>query len=100
MINETCATLWHNGTRYFLPHVSARISSSISKNGIKQKGFFDDSVCTLRVQSETELDISIGDFLRLGNHSGNADRNADFKVMKIYNNLRGVTPHYRLVCER
>lgn len=100
MLNETCVTLWHSGTRYFFPGVSARICSSIDKNGIKQKGFFDNSVCTLRIPSKAELEISIGDFVRLGKHSGNADRNADFKVMKIYNNLRGVAPHYRLVCER
>lgn len=100
MINETCATLWHNGTRCFFPRVSARICTSIDKNGIKQKGFFDDSSCTLRILTETELELSIGDLVRLGRHSGDADRNADFKVMKIYNNLRGATPHYRLVCER
>jgi len=100
MINETCATLWHSGTRYFFPRVTARVCSSVDKSGIKQKGFFDDSVCTLRIPSETELELSIGDFVRIGRHSGDADRNTDFKVMKIYNNLRGVTPHYKLVCEK
>lgn len=100
MITQTCATIWHDGTKSFFPAVSAKICSSIDKNGIKQNGFFDSSVCTLRIPSEKEIDISIGDFVRIGKHNGDADRAADFKVMKICNNLRGTTPHYKLVCER
>lgn len=100
MITRPCVTLWHNGTRCFFPVISVKMSSSIDKNGIKQKGFFDSSVCMLRIPAKSEVEISIGDFVRLGKHNGDADRASDFKVMKIYNNLRGTTPHYRLVCEK
>lgn len=100
MITETYATLWHNGTRYLSPVISVKIYSSIDKNGIKQKGFFDSSECTLRIPAKQNLEISIGDFVRLGKHTGEADRAADFKIMRIHNNLRGTTPHYKLVCEK
>ena len=100
MNTVNCVTLWHNGEISVLPLISVRVSSAIDKNGIKQRGFFAENICTLRIFAEKELDIAAGDYLRLGKHTGNADRNADFKVMKIYNNLRGTTPHYRLVCEK
>ena len=93
-------TLWHNGESCVLPLISARFRSAVNKNGIKQKGFFAENVCTLRIFSETGLEIAAGDYVRLGKHTGNADRSSDFKVMKIYDNLRGTTPHYKLVCEK
>lgn len=98
MLNKV--TVWHNGQRLCLPLISARTVISEDKNGIKQKGFFDSSKCTVRIPAKSEIGLSVGDFVRLGEHTGDADRVADFKVMKIYNNLRGITPHYKLVCER
>ena len=65
---------------------------------MKQRGFFDSSSVVLRVPPIAE--IAIGDFVRLGKHLGAPDRISDFKVTKIYDNVRGTTPHYRLVCER
>ncbi|MCR4692429.1 MAG: hypothetical protein K5664_00940 [Firmicutes bacterium] len=100
MITRNFVTIWHDGKRCVFPVLSIKICSSIDKNGIKQKGFFDSSVCLLRIPANTELDISIGDFVRPGKYSGMPDREADFKVMKISNNLRGTTPHYKLVCEK
>lgn len=93
-------TVWHNGVRLCLPLISSRTVISEYKNGIKQKGFFDSSKCTLRVSANSEIGFSIGDFVRLGEHTGDADRTADFKITEIFNNLRGTTPHYKLVCER
>ncbi|MBR4721402.1 MAG: hypothetical protein IK057_06550 [Clostridia bacterium] len=93
-------TIWHNGERQYLPLLSARKVFSSDKNGIKQKGFFDSSSCTLRISAKEETDLSVGDFVRMGEHTGDADRYADYKVMKIFENLRGTTPHYKLVCER
>lgn len=93
-------TVWHNGNRKCLPLMSERKVLSADKNGIKQKGFFDASCCTLRISAKEKAEFSVGDFVRVGEHTGDADRYADYKVMKIYENLRGTTPHYKLVCER
>lgn len=93
-------TVWHNGNRQCLPLMSERLVFSADKNGIKQKGFFDASCCTLRISAKEKTEFSVGDFVRIGEHTGDADRYADYKVMKIFENLRGTTPHYRLVCER
>ena len=98
MTEKGFVTLWHDGKSCILPVISSRLDASIDKNGIKQKGFFDSSALTLRIPQKAE--ISIGDFVRLGKHFDDADRASDFKVMKIYNNPRGTTPHYRLVCEK
>lgn len=100
MNTANCVTLWHDGESRVLPLISARITSAVDKNGIKQKGFFAENICTMRILAENPLDIAAGDYVRLGKYTGNADRSADFKVMKIYNNLRGTTPHYKLVCEK
>lgn len=93
-------TVWHKGKRYCFPLMSERLVISTDKNGIKQRGFFDSSICTLRIPAKSEIEFDIGDFVRVGEHTGDADRATDFKVMKIINNLRGTTPHYKLVCER
>lgn len=93
-------TVWHKGERYCFPLMSLRITLETDKNGIKQRGFFDNSMCTLRIPAKSEFNFCIGDFVRIGEHTGGADRDTDFKVMKIINNLRGTTPHYRLVCEK
>ena len=93
-------TVWHNGNRQCLPLMSERKVFSSDKNGIKQKGFFDSSCCTLRISAKRETEFSVGDFVRIGEHIGDADRYTDYKVMKIFENLRGTTPHYKLVCER
>ena len=100
MITRNYATIWHDGKRCVYPVLSVKVSLSIDKNGIKQKGFFDSSACILRIPAKSELEISIGDFVRLGKHIGDADRTTDYKVMKICENLRGTTPHYKLVCEK
>lgn len=100
MNSRDFVTLWHNGEIRILPLISARLKAAANKNGIKQKGFFSEDTCTLRIFSEKALEIAAGDYVRLGKHTGNADRSSDFKVMKIYDNLRGTTPHYKLVCEK
>ena len=92
-------TVWHNGKRQCFPLISARTVISEDKNGIKQKGFFESSVCTVRIPAKSETEFSIGDFVRIGEHTGDANRDTDFKVTKIFSNLRGTAPHYRLVCE-
>ena len=98
MTAKAYVTVWHGGESYILPVISSRLGYAIDKNGMKQKGFFDSSKLVLRVPQNSE--IAIGDFVRLGRHSGDAERGSDFRVMEIYDNLRGITPHYRLVCER
>ena len=93
-------TVWHNGIRRCYPLISARKIISVDKNGIKQKGFFDSSKCTLRIPAKADAEFSIGDFARIGEHTGDADRRTDFKIMEIHGNLRGAIPHYRLICEK
>ena len=93
-------TVWHNGAVRHFPLISVKSEITEAKNGIKQKGFYNSSKCTLRIATESEIDFSIGDFVRFGEHTGDADRSEDFKLTGIYNNLRGTTPHYRLVCEK
>ena len=98
MTEKAYVTIWHGGKSCVLPLISSRLSYVIDKNGMKQKGFFDSSRAVIRVPCGAE--ISIGDFVRLGKHTGDVKRGSDLKVMEIYDNSRGITPHYRLVCER
>ena len=93
-------TVWHNGIRKCFPLLSFTSVFSTDKNGIKQKGFFESSICTVRIPAKPEIEVSVGDFVRLGDHTGEADRVNDYKVTKVFNNLRGITPHYKVVCER
>ena len=100
MLTNYSVTVWHNGTPAVYKNVHTSIKEGLDKNGIKQKGFFEYNNCILRIPTEKELQISIGDYVRCGIHGGNPDRNTDLKIMQISKNLFGTSPHYRVVCER
>lgn len=100
MICDSSVTIWHNGIAYYYDKVSLNHKIAIDKNGIKQTGYFNSSSCVLRIPTEKTIDISIGDYVRIGKHTGNHNRNTDFAVMEIKENFRGSTPHYKVVCKK
>lgn len=100
MIFESTVTIWHNNTAKHYQNVSLFHKKGIDKNGIKQTGFFDSSSCIIRIPAKSSIDISIGDYVRIGKHSGAHNRNTDFVIMQFDENLRGSVPHYKVVCER
>lgn len=100
MTGKVSVTVWHNGVPEIFRNVFVKLVSSVDKNGIKQRGFFDSSTCTVRIRCMGPKKFAIGDFMRIGEHTGEAMRGSDFRIMKISDNIRGTTPHYKLVCER
>lgn len=100
MISSNSVTIWTEGKPVFFSGVFARLTDGIEKNGIKQKGFFENKTCILRIPTQTPLKIAVGNYVRFGKHTDDYDRNSDFRIMKINANLCGSTPHYKVVCER
>jgi len=100
VICENSVTLWHNGVARHINNASIYHKICIDKNGMKQTGFFDASSLCIRIPKTKPIDISIGDYVRIGKHSGTYNRNADFVVMGICENFRGSNPHYKVVCEK
>lgn len=91
-------TIWHGGKATTFDCIIGSISVKDDKNGIKQYGYHDASTISVRIFTETAMEADIGDCVRLGTHSGNADRNGDYKITEIRDNRRGASPHYRIIC--
>jgi len=100
VICDNSVTIWHNGIAEYFDKVSLNHNTAIDKNGIKQTGFFNNSKCIIRIPTNKPILISIGDYVRIGKHTGTYNRNTDFVVMEIKENFRGSTPHYKVVCEK
>ena len=96
-------TVWHPDESGFLCrvfHAHINMMNQIDKSGIKQKGFYSSSQCKFRIPTIEKIDVYVGDYVRVGEYSGNPDRTKDFKITEIADNRRGGTPHYRLLAER
>lgn len=100
MITNNSITLWHKGTLTHIAKVFVKISEGMDKNGIKQNGFFEAKTCIVRIPKTEDIEISAGDYIRIGEYSGDYDRNSDFKVMSVSYNFYGLNPHYKVVCKR
>lgn len=76
--------------------VVSKILDKNAKNGIKQHGYYDASGITARIFTRGEISAGIGDPVRFDD--GDFDRAGDLRITEIYDNRRGVTPHYKIVC--
>lgn len=98
MTRNNKVTVWHAGKAAVFDCIIGNISLKDAKNGIKQYGYHDDSEISVRIFTDADLEADISDCVRLGAHSGNADRGSDFKITEIRDNRRGASPHYKIIC--
>ena len=98
MMRSNKVTVWHAGKATVFECITGIVSVKDAKNGIKQYGYHDNSEFSVRIFTRTDINADIGDCVRLGEHSGNADRSSDFKITEIRDNRRGASPHYKIIC--
>ncbi|MBO5059979.1 MAG: hypothetical protein J6C82_03605 [Clostridia bacterium] len=105
MTSNCIVTLWHfdgesNGwTRTVFPNAFADFKERISKSGIKQVGFYSADFCKIRIPTKEKIEVSSGDYVRLGKHVEAAPiRENALKVVEVSDNRYGGSPHYRISC--
>lgn len=98
-------TVWHfdedsqEYSRRNICGVYVDITERISKNGIKQKGFFDAKILRVRIPTTKEISVCPGDYVRVGVHNEDEPKKMFcFKVNEVKDNRRGGQPHWRISC--
>lgn len=98
-------TIWHfdESTGCYIRTVFdkayADFKSKISKNRIKQRGFYNEDNAKVRIPTTKEIVASVGDYLYIGkSDSPIPDRSEAMKIVEISDNRKGGSPHYRLSC--
>ena len=71
----------------------------ITKNGIKQKGFYFGDTLNVRIFTDKEIGIAPGDYLSLGEDlKAFPDREYSQKIVEVRDNRRGANKHWRIIC--
>ena len=98
-------TIWHfdENAGYYIRTVFDRayadFKTKISKNRIKQRGFYNEDNARIRIPTTKEIVVSVGDYLCIGkSDSSIPDRREAMKIVEISYNRKGGSPHYRLSC--
>ncbi len=71
----------------------------LSKNGIKQKGFYSGDSMDVRIFTDEDISIIPGDYLLEGECCDTyPDRGKSRKIIEVRDNRRGVNRHWRILC--
>ncbi len=105
MKHKDVITIWHFDRekdlweKQVFSNVSVAKSDKISKNGIKQKGFYSHDNMIIRIPTEAFIDVLPGDFVMMGKTLENIpQRELLDKIIEVRDNRRGLVPHFKLVC--
>ncbi len=104
MKTNNIVTIWHfddydTPVRKVFGNVYIDATKKLDKNGIKQKGFFDGTVATVRIFVTEEIGVSLGDYLYIGESIDAYPESDDcLKITEVKDNRRGGQKHWRIVC--
>ena len=105
MSRNNAITIWHyaddleTSSRKVFFNASIIHTQKISKNGIKQKGFYMGDSFDIRIFTAEEIDAVIGDYLMYGVQMNDSpDREKSHKIIEVRDNRRGTNPHWRIIC--
>ncbi len=105
MKRDYTVTVWHFADDYEAPERKVFKNSckktvhKLSKNGIKQKGFYMGDSSDVRIFTNKDIGIIPGDYLSEGENCNEyPDRETSQKIIEVRDNRRGVNPHWRILC--
>ncbi len=105
MTTNAKVTLWHfdknteSFRRAVFENVYVSRKEKISKNRIKQRGFYSEDNCKIRIPTQENIEAAVGDYVYIGESSSEIpDRSMALKLVEISDNRRGASPHWRLSC--
>ena len=105
MKHDNTITIWHYEDDFESPlrkvflNVCKSHTKKISKNGIKQKGFYMGDSSNIRIFTVEEIGITPGDYLMEGVClSTYPDRENGQKVVEVRDNRIGANPHWHIIC--
>lgn len=90
-------TVWHfeNGGYENSTYQNSTVflTEAVSENGMHQNGFAYSSRAEVRIFTDTDLPIAVGD--RIGDELDNS-----YKITALKKNFRGTRPHYHITAEK
>lgn len=105
MNDKYTVTVWHYDEESDIPIRKTYIgmvensAKKITKNGIKQKGFYFGDSMSVRIFTDDEINITPGDYICCGEYIYTyPDRNNSQKIVEVRDNRRGGNPHWRILC--
>ena len=105
MKNNYLVTIWHYNEESDIPVRKTfngavdNSSKKITKNGIKQKGFYFGDNMSIRIFTEEEIEVAPGDYACQGDCGfAYPDRENSQKIVEVRDNRRGANPHWRILC--
>ena len=105
MRSDNTVTIWHfenssdKPVRKVFDKAYVDAVNKISKNGIKQMGFFNASGAVVRIPTSEILDISPGDYLALNEMKSELPpEDVGIKIIEVKDNRRGGQKHWRILC--
>lgn len=105
MKHDYTVTIWHfdenadTPVRKVFSDVCISHTQKISKNGIKQKGFYVGDSFDMRIFSVEEIGVTPGDYIMDGEClSVYPDREKGQKIIEVRDNRIGANPHWRIIC--
>ena len=105
MRSDCIVTIWHFDDEKDVPvrKVFAGILENavykMSKNGIKQKGFYLGDGMGVRIFTEEEIGITPGDYICKGDcKEPFPDGLNSRKIVEVRDSRRGANPHWRVLC--
>ena len=105
MKRDKTVTVWHfvdeseEVERKVFRSCHIRIIRKLSKNGIKQKGFYMGNSADVRIFTLEDIATAPGDYLSDGEvYSVYPDVETSLKIIEVRDNRRGTQPHWRILC--
>ncbi len=107
MTADKIITVWHINddadgyTReVFCASVYTTLKSVSDNGGTKaSEGMRKSNILKARIPTKDQMPLSIGDYVRVGRHTGSPIRGKDFKIVELADNRKGANPHWRISAE-
>ncbi|MCR4692885.1 MAG: hypothetical protein K5664_03295 [Firmicutes bacterium] len=101
MTTDSIITIWHLNEdeesykrQVFRAFVYKNIKAVSDKSGMKK-----DNTVKIRIPTQIDIPLSIGDYVRIGKHTDSPIRGKDFKIVEFADNRKGANPHWRIVAQ-
>ena len=90
---DEAASVWER-TLFSGVSIYCRHGSSASKGS-----FSPDNYCVIRIPYQKDISISVGDYIYTGaDSSKEPSLGGCFKITSVSKNLRGLSPHTKIIC--
>ena len=104
MNHNYTVTVWHFAEdevpmRKVFKNACRKTVHKLSKNGIKQKGFYTGDSSYVRIFTNEDIGVIPGDYLLDGeSYTDFPGMESSQKIIEVRDNRRGANPHWHILC--